>query len=216
MPATVTQTISARSHGRYVVRRPEGAFRVAVVGFHGYAQRAEHLLAELEALPGAGGWLLASVEGLNRFYDRETGTVVAHWLTHEDGEPVIADTVAYVDAVVAAIARAHPFERLVFAGFSQGAAMASRAAAHAGDRCHGLVLLGGELAPEVRRSDARLPRTVIGRGTRDAWYAADAFAADCEALEDRGVLAAAVEFNGGHEFSPTFRSTAAAFIATLL
>jgi predicted esterase len=215
MPTFHAHAIATGIHGRYLVRPPEAAARVAVVGFHGYGQRAEHLLTELEALPGAAAWLLVSVQGLYRFYDRPTGTVVAHWMTTEDRELAIADNVAYVEAVVGAVSAAHPFEGLVFLGFSQGAAMAARAAAHAGERCHGLVMLGGEVAPEVLASDARLPRTVIGRGSHDAWYKPERFEADREALDERGVLAAAVEFDGGHEFSPTFRAAASALIHTL-
>jgi len=55
----------------------------------------------------------------------------------------------------------------------------------------------------------------VGRGTTDAYYSAKQFAADSEALEERGVLAAAVEFNGGHEFSPMFRAAAGALIQSL-
>jgi predicted esterase len=215
MPEVLTHAIATGTHGRYLVRPADAASRVAVVGFHGYGQRAEHMLTELEALPGAADWLLVSVQGLYRFYDRPTGSVVAHWMTTEDRELAIADNVAYVDAVVAAVAAAHRFERLVFLGFSQGAAMAARAAAHAGKRCHGLILLGGEVAPEVLASKARLPRTVVGRGSHDAWYKQERFEADREALEERGVLAAAVEFDGGHEFSSTFRAAAGALIRTL-
>ena len=213
--ATV-HTIAVTTHGRYLVRPPAAAAaRVAVVGFHGYGQRAEHLLHELEALPGAEAWLLVSVQGLHRFYERATQQVVAHWMTSEDRDLAIADNVAYVDAVVSAVAAAHPFERLVFVGFSQGASMASRAAARAGDCCHGLVLLGGDVAPEVLASGAPLPRTILGRGTSDAFYSARQFTADREALEERGVLGAAVEFTGGHEFSPMFRAAAGALIRSV-
>jgi predicted esterase len=216
MPAATLHTIAATTHGRYLVRPPAvPPARVAVVGFHGYGQRAQQLLDELEALPGAAAWLLVSVQGLHRFYERATQQVVAHWMTREDRELAIADNGAYVEAVVAAVAAAHPFERLVFLGFSQGASMASRAAARAADRCHALVMLGGDVAPEVLASGARLPRTLIGRGTADAYYGAAQFGADREALEERGVLAAAVEFNGGHEFGPTFRGAAAALIQAL-
>lgn len=215
MPTFHPHTIATGIHGRYLVRPPEAAGRTAVVGFHGYGQRAEHLLTELEALPGAAAWLLVSVQGLHRFYDRPTGAVVAHWMTTEDRELAIADNIAYVEAVVGAVSAAHPFDRLVFLGFSQGAAMAARAAAHAGERCHGLVMLGGEVAPEVLASEARLPRTVIGRGSHDAWYKPERFEADREALDERGVLAAAVEFDGGHEFSSTFRAAASALIHSL-
>ncbi len=216
MPDATVHTIAVTTHGRYLVRPPAtGSARVAVVGFHGYGQRAEDLLPELEALPGAAAWLLVSVQGLHRFYDRNGQQVMAHWMTREDRELAIADNVAYVDAVVAAVAAVHPFERLAFVGFSQGASMASRAAARAGDRCHALILLGGDIAPEVLASGARLPRTIIGRGNTDAYYSARKFADDSEALEERGVLAAAVEFNGGHEFSPMFRAAAGALIQAL-
>ena len=125
MAEATLQTIATTAHGRYLVRAPEHApSRVAVVGFHGYGQRAQHLLDDMQALPGADAWLLVSVQGLHRFYIRATGEVVAHWMTSEDRELAIADNVAYVDAVVRAVAAAHPFERLVFLGFSQGASMA--------------------------------------------------------------------------------------------
>jgi len=216
MAESTVHTIAVSTHGRYLVR-PAAASpgRVAVIGFHGYGQRAEHMLDELAALPGAESWLLVSVQGLNRFYERATQQIVAHWMTREDRELAIGDNVAYVDAVVAAVAAAHPFERLVFVGFSQGASMASRAAARAGERCHGLVLLGGDIAPEVLAKRARLPRTILGRGTTDAYYSPKQFTMDSEALEERGVLAAAVEFNGGHEFSPMFRAAAGALIKSL-
>ena len=209
--------VPVRVHGRYLVRPPAdgAAARAAVVGFHGYGQRAEDMLGELEQLPGAAPWLLVSVEGLNRFYIQETGAIVAHWITHDTVEQSAADNVAYVEAVVAAVAQAHPFERLVFLGFSQGATMASRAAAHAGERCHGLILLGGEIAPEVLAARARLPRTIVGRGSHDEWYKPERFAADCEALEERGVLGAAIDFTGGHEFSPLFRAAASALVQAL-
>jgi predicted esterase len=216
MPEATVHTIAVTTHGRYLVRPPAVApARVAVVGFHGYGQHAQHLLDELIALPGSDAWLLVSVQGLHRFYVRATGEIVAHWMTSEDRELAIADNVAYVDAVVQAVAAAHPFERLVFLGFSQGASMASRAAAHVGARCHGLVMLGGDIAPDVLASGAALPRTIIGRGSTDTFYRAEQFTADSEALEERGVLAAAVEFTGGHAFSPTFRAAAGALIQAL-
>jgi predicted esterase len=216
MPDAAVHTIAVTTHGRYLVRPPaSGPARIAVVGFHGYGQRAQHLLDELEALPGSAAWLLVSVQGLHRFYERATQQVVAHWMTSEDRELAIADNIAYVDAVVAAVAATHPFERLVFVGFSQGTAMASRAAAHFEEGCHALVLIGGDVAPEVLASGARLPRTILGRGTRDEYFSATRFAEDSEALEERGVLAAAIEFNGGHEFSPMFRAAAGALIQAL-
>jgi hypothetical protein len=68
MPDATVHTIETTTHGRYLVRPPsDGASRVAVVGFHGYGQSAEDLLAELECLPGSASWRLGSVQGLHRF-----------------------------------------------------------------------------------------------------------------------------------------------------
>jgi predicted esterase len=216
MPEASVHTIAATTHGRYLVRPPvDGAGRVAVVGFHGYGQGAHDLLRELERLPGAERCLLVSVQGLHCFYARGEDTIVASWMTRQDRDLAIADNVAYVEAVVAAVRAAHPFERLVFLGFSQGTAMASRAAAQAGATCHGLILLGGDIAPEVRAAGARLPRTVIGRGSCDRYYPAERFEEDREWLDERGALGAAVEYTGGHEFTDTFRAAAGALIASL-
>jgi predicted esterase len=213
MPGASVHTIGVTTHGRYLARpAATGPARVAVVGFHGYMQSAEALLDELERLPGAAAWLLVSVQGLHRFYDRGHQAVVASWMTSQDRELAIADNLAYVAAVVAAVRAAHPFERLVFLGFSQGASMASRAAADAGESCHGLVMLGGDIAPEVRDGTARLPRTVIGRGSTDGFYSAERFAEDRDVLDERGALAAAIELTGGHEFTDTFRAAASALI----
>lgn len=216
MPAATAHTIGVTTHGRYLMRPPlDGPGRVAVVGFHGYMQGAQGLLDELERLPGSAPWLLVSIQGLHRFYDRGHEHVVASWMTSQDRELAIADNVAYVAAVVAAVRTAHPFERLALLGFSQGASMASRAAADLEDRCHALAMLAGDLAPEVRGSTARLPRTIIGRGSKDTFYTDEHFARDREALEERGALAAAIEFTGGHEFTDTYRAAAGALITAL-
>jgi len=114
-------TIAARTQGRVLVRRPSSSPPwPALIGFHGYGMNAGQMIDLLEQIPDASAWLLVSVQGLHRFYDRTGQQVMAHWMTREDRELAIADNVAYVDAVVAAVAAAHPFERLVFLGFSQG------------------------------------------------------------------------------------------------
>ena len=51
MPAPAVHTIGVTTHGRFLVRPPAAGrpARIAVVGFHGYGQRAEDMLGELEA-----------------------------------------------------------------------------------------------------------------------------------------------------------------------
>src|SRR5262245_21301945 len=97
----LTHTIPTTTHGRYLVDRPagDGPFPL-LVGFHGYKESAEHMLAELVRIRGARGWLLASVQALNRFYDRDNAKVIAGWMTRQDREFAIADNIAYVASVV--------------------------------------------------------------------------------------------------------------------
>src|SRR5437763_15394462 len=119
-----THTIPTQIHGRYLVRDgpPERLF----IGFHGYAQTAEQHLADLEPIPGLDAWTVVAVQALNRFYVGRSTDTGACWMTRQDRELAIADNINYVRAVAAALPAART---LVVAGFSQGAAMASRAAA---------------------------------------------------------------------------------------
>src|SRR5438045_533852 len=117
-------TIAARTHGRYLVE-PGPAERL-LVGFHGYGETAEASLEQMTKIPGAAEWTIIAVQALNRFYAGRSGNVAASWMTSQDREFAIADNVDYVRSVVAALP---PPSRLVFLGFSQGVAMAYRAAA---------------------------------------------------------------------------------------
>jgi predicted esterase len=214
MPPTI-HTIATTTHGRYLVEPPaDGNPAGALVGFHGYGQHAGHMLDDLRAIAGSDRWLLVSVQGLHRFYDRNEG-VVASWMTREDRELAIEDNGRYVGAVVAAVNAAFVVPALVYVGFSQGVAMAFRAAARAGHACDGVVALGGDIPPDVRDDpDVQLPNVIIGGGRRDRYYPPEKLAADAEWLGDRGVLAASVDFDGGHEWSDTFRHAAAGFLAS--
>src|SRR5918997_3168864 len=130
-----THLIAATVHGRYLVDAPSGDQpSPVIVGFHGYAERAEHMLDALRNIRGHRRWLLVSIQALNRFYTR-SNEVVANWMTREDRELAIDDNVSYVASVVAAVRRDYPCaDTLVYAGFSQGVAMTYRAAAFATER----------------------------------------------------------------------------------
>lgn len=193
-------TIEARTHGRYLVE--PGPEERLLVGFHGYAESAETHLRELLRIPGVERWTVVSVQALNRFYTRAQD-VVANWMTSQDREGAIADNVDYVRAVVAAFP---PPASLVFAGFSQGAAMAWRAAAaHPG--ASGVVVVGGDLPPDVAPP---LPPALIARGEHDEWYSAEKFAADLARLA--GGEVATLVHGGGHEWTDEVREAVAAFL----
>jgi predicted esterase len=200
----LTANLSTTVHGRYLYedRGPERL----LVGFHGYAETADVNFAELQQLPGIERWSVVSIQALHPFYTR-TGEVVANWMTKLDRELAIADNLGYVSNVLAQL----PSPRqLVFAGFSQGAAMAARAAASI--PCAGLILLGGDVPPEVKNDGAQLPPVLLARGTRDDWYTAEKFDADAAFLEPRTRVTKLV-FDGGHEWSDAFRTAAGEFLA---
>jgi predicted esterase len=210
-------TIAALTHGRVLVRRPSTPPPwPALVGFHGYGMNASQMIDLLERIPGAAAWLLVSVQGLHRFYARDQKTVVASWMTSEERDAAIADNIRYVADVVDAVKHAWPFEQLVYAGFSQGVAMAFRAAVRAGHACDGVIALGGDIPPELA-SDASIawPRVVLGRGDEDAQYPPDTFARDAALLERSGALAARATFAGGHEWSDGFGAAAGEFLDDL-
>jgi predicted esterase len=214
-PMTETRTLSTAIQGRYLVEpayQTSGGDTPLLVGFHGYAQNAEHLLEALRRIPGTAGWTLVAVQALHRFYSAKTREVVGSWMTSLDREQAIQDNLAYVARVVVELRAEWGQGPLVFAGFSQGAAMAWRAALHCGP-CQGLVLLGGDLPGDVAEAAVLdLPPTLIGRGERDNLYTAPQLARDLAVLEARGFTPEVANFDGGHEWGPGFLTAVGHFL----
>jgi predicted esterase len=209
------RTIAATTHGRYLVEPPAiAAPAPMLVGFHGYGEGAATQLDRMRAIPGAERWLLVSIQGLHRFYDRRSNAVVASWMTRQDRDLAIADNLAFVDAVIDAAVREWPLvERFVFTGFSQGVAMAFRAAANSTRRVDGVIAAGGDVPPEIAPDALRRVRAaVLCRGIRDDFYTADKFADDARRLRDAETAVRAVEFDGGHEWSADVTLVAAEFL----
>jgi predicted esterase len=215
-------TIATRTHGRYLVDVPDGDVPAPLlVGFHGYAERAEDMLEVLQRIRGDRSWLLVSVQALNRFYTRSQ-EVVANWMTREDRELAIHDNVEYVAEVVAAVRQAHATTgTIVYAGFSQGVAMAYRAAAFAAERsvavpaAAGGIMLAGDVPPDVAPRASSLPPLLIGRGIDDRWYSEEKSALDVVLLECAGVRARVHVFPGGHVWHESFVAAAARFLDSL-
>ena len=207
-----TRLLSTSTTGRYLVEPGPRTGAPLLVGFHGYGQRAEQLLAELQRIPGVAAWTLVAVQALHPFYSPKTREVVGSWMTSLDRDLAIADNVAYVLRVVAELRRERGDGKLVFAGFSQGAAMAWRAAAHC-QPCHGLMILAGDLPLDVTQVDPLvLPPVLLGRGDRDPLYSGAQLDRDLTALEVLGVPAELVAFPGGHEWSAGFLCAAGRFL----
>jgi predicted esterase len=216
----IARTIPTTTHGRYLVQPPTASRLNAplLVGFHGYAEAAEPMHARLTAIPGAENWSVVSVLGLNRFYQRRTDAVIAGWMTRQDRELAIADNIAYVGAVVDAIAHesGEPVA-LVYAGFSQGVATAFRAGASTTRRVSAVIAAGGDVPPEIPDvALRRCGRVLLCRGSSDEWYTPDKFSGDIERLRRAEVDLTPVDFQGGHEWSDAVVAAAGSLLRELV
>jgi predicted esterase len=215
---TETRTIAVGTHGRYLVLAPQpDSARALLVGFHGYSEHAEHQMERLRTIPGADSLRLVSVQALHRFYRARGDSVVASWMTRQDRELAIADNVAYVEAVLSEVSGAPGASfGVVFAGFSQGVAMAFRAACASTRRVLGVVALGGDVPPELTDHALRRIRTILlGRGNADDLYSASQWERDRARLVAAGVDVRACSFEGGHDWTASFSDEAGRFLAAL-
>ena len=208
-------TMGVTTRGRYLVRHAiTGEPAPWLIGFHGYGENAESHLHALEGIPGIAHWHLASIQALHRFYNRRTGAVVASWMTTQDRECAIEDNIAYVCRIVSALrTSSHHDVPLVYAGFSQGVAMAYRAAIRAEASCAGLLVLGGDVPPDLRTDPALcFPPILLGSGRHDHWYTETKREADVAFFRSRDISANTVIFDGGHEWHPDFYASAGHFL----
>jgi len=210
--------IATLIHGRYLLEAPaDPTGAPLLVGFHGYGESAKIHLEQLRRIPGANRWVLCAVQALHSFYNR-TGDVIASWMTRQDREDAILDNLRYVASVVAEVKRELPVsERLAWVGFSQGAAMAYRAASGSGHACQGVVVLGGDVPPELEQRDlSGFPPVLLGRGSSEEWYDAAKMEHDVELLRSRRIDVRPLVFQGGHEWTDEFRSAAGSFLREVL
>lgn len=212
MTIAAARTVETTTHGRFIVSSPEGPPAGLLVGFHGYAENADVHLEALRAIPGTGQWLLVAVQALHPFYTRDD-RIVANWMTRQDRDLAIGDNLAYIQRVLDVVRgeQTAPLP-LVFIGFSQGGAMAYRAAARL--VADGLIVLAADVPPDVaEQPGVRLPNVLIGRGTTDRWYTADKHDADVATLARIGVAVENCVFDGGHEWGEGFREAAGRYLA---
>jgi predicted esterase len=198
-------------HGRVLVRAARTPARGVLAGFHGYMENAAIQMQRLAEIPGSDAWTLVSIQALHRFYRGRSQEVVAGWMTREDREDAIADNIAYVDHALAAAAPGA--EPVVYIGFSQGVAMAFRAAVRGARRAAGVIAVGGDVPPELLADSSTIfPRLLLIRGQRDEWYTEDKLAADVAAFERRGVGFEVDVPDAGHEWTPSIAARAARFL----
>ncbi len=210
------QLVPAVVHGRMLVREAgAAASRGVLVGFHGYMETAAIQMDRLIAIPGSRAWTLIAIQALNRFYVGRGREVVAGWMTREDREAAIADNINYVDAALDGVPHDErtPF---VYTGFSQGVAMAFRAAVRGRRRGRGVIAIGGDVPPELLAdATASIPATLVARGRTDEWFTRARLDADVAALAARGVAVRPLVYEGAHEWTDAVTAAAGAFLDAL-
>ena len=209
-------TIATETHGRYVIWPGATSDAPMILGFHGYGETAEDELRRLQTIPGIDHWAVVSIQGLHQFYRRSTDEVVASWMTRQNRELAIADNIVYVQNVVNSLSQDSP-STLVLSGFSQGVAMAFRAAAGLNQPVTAVIACGGDIPPELEPNAlASVPTVLIGRGARDDWYTSEKQAADEERLRAAGVAVQSVVVNGSHEWTVEFSEISSKFLGSTL
>src|SRR3954462_4370318 len=98
--SVIERTIPVGTHGRYLVAPPSTPGPAPIlVGFHGYGEGADVQLERMRRIPGAERWLLVSIQGLHRFYQRRANEVVASGMTRQGRVPAIAGNLGYLPRV---------------------------------------------------------------------------------------------------------------------
>lgn len=213
---TEIRSVSALVHGRVLVEGAGDPTRRGrlLVGFHGYGETLEEHARELRSIPGAETWTIAALQGLHRFYRTKTGEVVASWMTKQDRDRAILDNLAWVGSVVGGLVQEIEARAVVVAGFSQGVAMAYRAAHRCGVAVDRLMVLAGDVPPDVAKNrPQRLPPVLMGRGTSDEWYSEAKMARDVEILEGAEVPLETCVFDDGHLWTDAYREAAGRVLA---
>ena len=210
-----TRTVATQIHGRFLVEIPDHN-RGTIVGFHGYQENAAINFEVMKKIAHGRSIGIVAVQGLHRFYTR-ANDVVASWMTKEDRDAAIADNVAYVSKVLSTIAEDAGITRpVIYAGFSQGVAMAYRAATLVQRPCDGVIALAGDVPPDVAPVASSIPKVLLGRGTEDKWYTAEKAATDVALLRGAGVNVVEHIFEAGHVWDESFIARCGAFIDELL
>lgn len=207
-------TIQTSVLGKFLVRLP-AHFGPAplLAGFHGYGQTAEDEFKLLCAIPGSEQWLCCSIEALHSIYTQQ-GNSGASWMTSRDRDQRIEENVRYVDAVIVRLKGLYSLNNSIcFHGFSQGTGMACRAALLGRHAAGSLMLLGGDIPPELSVSGIKCS-VHLARGTRDHIYSLERYEQDAARLLEGAVPFVKCSFAGVHGVNDAYFSAAGDFLDT--
>jgi predicted esterase len=195
--------------GRYAVIGAEPAeARRVWIALHGYGQLAPRFLRPFDGVVPADTCVVAP-EGLSRFYREMPKVDGSHlqktgatWMTREQREDDIADTMRWLDVLYDDIVGPRELEAFGVLGFSQGVATATRWLASRHLRPDAFVVWAGELAKDVDRSrlTSHLAQTAVTlvAGERDQFVSAESRAHALAEIRAWHPAARGVTFDGEH------------------
>lgn len=123
-PSEMEHHLSHSKTFRYETNDIKNPKKVLYV-LHGYGQLVKFFIKKFQ--PVSEEWLIVAPEGMHRFYLNGTsGHVGASWMTKEDREIDIIDTISYLNAVQLKIESEYGILDSFVLGFSQGGATAAR------------------------------------------------------------------------------------------
>ena len=182
-----------------------------LIGFHGYGETGENQMKLLQKFPGIEDWTVCSIQALHPFYNTRA-KIGYSWMTSQNRELHIKENVEYVISVISEIKNSHQVnDTIVYHGFSQGTAMACRAALLGKFISSGVILLGGDIPPKFDQIE-KMNRILLARGKKDKFYSSVRWKKDVNRVQKSKNDSFLCEFDAGHEKHKDYLEAASEFL----
>ncbi|MFY0652601.1 MAG: hypothetical protein JXQ96_11235 [Cyclobacteriaceae bacterium] len=172
---------------------------------HGYAQMAERFIQKFSILDPNENFILAP-QGLSRFYFDTYTKIGASWMTREDRETDLENQRGYIDAIFENVFDGVDLSRykLHLLGFSQGASMICRIAAHKKIEFSELILWAGGFPKELSANDFQFlgqgAKLKVVLGSKDEYYKSVDYKKELGYMEQgTGLKANFIRYEGTHK-----------------
>jgi predicted esterase len=190
--------LSSKTARYFTHGNPQTANKVLYV-LHGYGQLADYFLKSFTSLPA--DFFVVAPEGLHRFYLKgSNGRVGASWMTKEDRESDIKDTLMMLDRLEEIINSKYTFEKKIVLGFSQGGATAARWNAYSNKKARHVIYWASVFPPDLPAESCILPTATQQNyfllGNEDVYFNAGLRKDTLEFYHQTGVITH--EYTGNH------------------
>ncbi|MCH2176627.1 MAG: hypothetical protein MK193_12960 [Lentisphaeria bacterium] len=214
--STLHWNIPVQTHGRVAIDHmniESGDIDYLIVAFHGYTGNATHALEIAKQIQLPGKVVSLGIQGLHRFY--KNGEIAASYMTREDRESAIHDNIEYFNQVMNRATTTWNWKKLVICGFSQGAAMAMRAAANL--NCNEVpikvITVGGDIPKDIyEKLNESYPPQLLVRGEQDKLYTEEIFEQDRKLISKHNAPIKAITLPGKHRWDNEVSKAAKKFI----